>query len=178
MPVLGRLAAEMGPFVVFFAVTRLQGIFWGTAAFMAAAALSTAASWVKERRMPVLPLIGTAFTLLFGALTLWLAEPLFIKIRPTIVNLLMAAALAGSLWFSDTLLLEKIFGAGRPLERRAWRVLSWRLVAFLVALAALNEAVWRLFGQEVWVTFKAFALPGLNLLFLAANWPYVKRHRA
>ncbi len=171
-----RLMVEMGPLLVFFLVSMAAGIETGTGALMAATALATGLSVFHERRLPVLPLAGLAFTLLFGGLTVALGEPAFIEVRPTAYNGLAGAILVGAL-LRGRLLLKAIFGPGLPLPDRAWRSLTWRTIAFLFALAALNEAVWRGMTTEQWVTFKAFVVPPLNLLFLAANWKAVQRWR-
>lgn len=169
-----RLALEMGPLLVFFVTTQLEGIVWGTAAFMAATAVAFVLSWRREHRLPVMPLVGTAFTIVFGGLTLATHDPTFIMVRPTVFNTLAALILVG-LMARNRLVLADIFGAGVPLEPAAWRVLTWRLAAFFLVLAAINELTWRFTPLTVWISVKTFVLPPLNALFLAANWPFVRR---
>lgn len=171
-----RLTIELGPVFLFFAVVRWQGIFAGTAAFMAAVALAVVVSWWQERRLPIVPLTSLGFALLFGGITLASRDPIWILLRPTVYNAGAAAVLAGALW-RRWLILKSVFGRGLRLTDGAWLTLTWRTVAFFAFLAALNEIVWRLYGIEVWAGFKAFAVPALNLAFLAVNWRFVSREQ-
>lgn len=172
---LGRRALiEFGPLLLFFALYARVGVFWATAAFMAAAALVTAVSWARHRRLPVTPLVGTGFVLLFGALTLATRDPTWILIRPTVVNGLLSLALLTSV-AAGRPGLRLVLGGALPLGDAAWRGLSLRVAGYLALLALLNEAVWRGLGMDAWVWFKTFGLIPLNLLFAASLWPYVRR---
>ena len=88
-----KFALEMGPLVVFFVMNSRAGIYVGTGAFMAATVIALAVSYIMMRTIPIMPLVTAAFVLLFGGLTLWLADDLFIKLKPTIINLMFAAIL-------------------------------------------------------------------------------------
>jgi len=169
-----RLAVELGPVFLFFGLVQLYDIFVATFAFMVATGAAALVSWRQERRLPVLPLIGVAFAGIFGGITLALRDPLWIVLRPTIYNLLAAAVLVVALQ-RGRLILKSVFGSGLAISDSAWRALTWRLIGFLICLGLLNELVWRSFGIEFWVAFKAFAVPILDLLFLALNWPFVSR---
>src|SRR5690606_1399905 len=81
-----KLAIEVGPLGVFFAANSWGGIYWGTGIFMVATVISLAASKLLFGRIPVMPLISGAFVLVFGTLTIWLHNDLFIKLKPTIIN--------------------------------------------------------------------------------------------
>ena len=85
-----RLLIEAGPLAVFFVTNSQAGIMAGTGAFMAATAVAVLLSWHFERKLPIMPLVGCFFVMLFGGLTLWLEDDLFIKLKPTVVNLLFA----------------------------------------------------------------------------------------
>lgn len=169
-----RLAVEVGPLAAFFAAFYLYDIFIATAVFMAATALAVIASQA-EKRLPVLPLISLALVFLFGGLTLYWEDERFIKIRPTVVNLFYGLALAAS-WALRAPLLRSILAPGLRLTEEGWQKLTLRLAIFLIALAALNEAVWRNFDTDVWVAFKTFATVPLNLVFVAFQMRLLRRH--
>lgn len=171
-----RLVFELGPAVVFFVVTKVFGIFAGTIALMASAALSTVVSWLRTRRFPVMPLAGLALTLVFGGMTLWWREDQFIKMQPTLVNGLSAVVLAGALTIGR-LPLRSIFGAGTHAREDAWRALTLALVLFLFMLAAMNEIMWRMFPTDTWAAYKAFVIPALDGLFVAAAYKYLRANR-
>lgn len=171
-----RLAIEAGPLVVFFLANRVGGIMTGTAVFMAATAASLAASYRLERRLPVMPVVGCCFVLLFGGLTLWLDDDLFIKLKPTVVNLLFAGVLFAGLALRRPL-LRLLVGGMLSLTEEGWRLLTWRWAFFFLALAALNEVVWRNFSTDVWVSFKVFGLLPLSILFTLVQVPLILRHQ-
>ncbi|WP_051341070.1 inner membrane-spanning protein YciB [Azospirillum halopraeferens] len=173
-PVLERLLIEMGPLVVFFVVSRWLGILPATAALMAATAVAVLYSLSRARRVPVIPLVSLAFTLVFGGITLVWNDATFIKIRPTVYNLAAGLALLVGLAMRR-LLLKSVFDTGIGVDDRAWKTLTWRVAGFFLVLAALNEILWRTLPTDDWVAFKAFGMPVLNILFLAANWPFVRR---
>ena len=171
-----KIAVEAGPLVVFFVVNSRAGIFSGTAAFMVAILISVALSWRMERRLPVLPLVSAAFVLVFGGLTLYLADELFIKLKPTIVNALFAAILLGGLAAGQTF-LKPLLGSAFQLSDVAWRTLTLRWGLFFIVLAILNEIVWRNTSTEFWIGFKLFGAMPLTLVFAAAQTPLILRHQ-
>ncbi len=172
-----RSAVEFGPLLLFFILYARAGVFWATAAYMAAAALVTAVSWVRHRRLPVMPLVGTGFVLLFGGLTLATRDPFWLLIRPTVVNGIMSLSLFASV-AAGRPGLRLVLGGALPLRDEAWAGLSLRVAAFLAALAVLNELVWRGLGLDAWVLFKTFGLLPLNFAFAASLWPWVRRRLA
>lgn len=174
---LGKLAFEIGPLVVFFVANGRWGILPATAAFMAATAVALPAAWLIDRRLPVMPLVSGVFVLAFGGLTLLLADETFIKLKPTIVNLLFAAILGGGLALRLPL-LQKLFGMVFQLSERGWRLLTVRWAVFFVCLAVLNEIVWRTQTTEVWIQFKLFGIMPLTLVFSLAQLPLITRYQA
>jgi intracellular septation protein len=173
---LVKLVFEIGPLVVFFVANGRWGILPATAAFMAATAVALPASWLLERRLPVMPLVSGVFVLAFGGLTLILADETFIKLKPTIVNLLFAAILCGGLVLRLPL-LQKLFGTVFQLTDRGWRLLTVRWAVFFVCLAVLNEIVWRTQTTEVWIQFKLFGIMPLTLVFSLAQLPLITRYQ-
>jgi len=176
MTPLIRLLIEAGPLAAFFLANARAGIMTGTAVFMAATAVSLTVSWWLERRVPLMPLIGAGFVLLFGGLTLWLDDDLFIKIKPTLVNLFFAAALLIAHALRRNL-LKRILGAVMALTDTGWRILALRWAVFFLVLAGLNEVVWRTMDTDAWVNFKVFGIMPLTLLFSVLQTPLILRHQ-
>jgi intracellular septation protein len=172
-----KFLVEAGPLLAFFAANWKGGIFWGTGVFMVATAIALAVSWAKTRKLAIVPLIGAGFVAVFGALTLWLQDDTFIKIKVTLVNALFGTVLLGGLVFGQTF-LKLIMGEAIKMTDVAWRTLTWRWGLFFFAMALLNEAIWRTQSTEFWVNFKVFGLLPLTLLFALSQGPFMARHMA
>lgn len=173
---LRRVLVETGPLAAFFLGFWFWDFFVATALFMATTAIAVAASLRIEDRVPVLPLASLALILLLGGLTLVLADPTFVLMRPTVANLLLGLTLAGNCMVGRPL-LKAILSPGLRLSNRGWHMLTVRASLFFVSLAILNEAIWRGWGIETWVYFKVFGTVPLNLTFIALQIPLVRAHR-
>jgi intracellular septation protein len=168
-------AVDYGPLGVFFLVYLGAGLMAATAAIIAASLLALSLAWTIQRRIPLIPLLTAAVVAVFGGLTLWLQDETFIKMKPTIVQALFAAILLGGLLFDRPLLKPLLGRMMPPLSDTAWRRFTLRYALFFIAMAALNEAVWRTQSTDVWVTFKVFGLSGLTFLFIFAQMPFITR---
>ena len=188
-PVL-KLALELGPLLVFFfanargewlverfpALATVGGpIFVATALFMVATAIALVASWLIMRSLPIMPLVSGVVVFIFGALTLWLHDDVFIKMKPTIVNTLFGGVLLGGLLFGKSL-LGYVFASAFHLDAEGWRKLTFRWGLFFLFLALVNEVVWRSFSTDAWVTFKVWGIMPITLLFTLSQMPLIMRH--
>jgi intracellular septation protein len=171
-----RLALDLGPLIVFFGAFRFFGIFAATACFMAAVLLALGIGYARDRRISPMPLITAVLVLVFGALTLYLRNDVFIKMKPTALYTLFSLLLAGGL-ACNQLLIRHVFSQAFELTNAGWRALTWRWAAFFLALAVLNEVVWRNFPTSVWVSFKVWAIIPLIFLFAVAQTPLIFRHQ-
>jgi len=170
-----KLALEMGPLVVFFLVNSSYGIFEGTAAFMVATVISLGLSYAIAKTIPTMPLVTAVFVLIFGGLTLWLADVLFIKLKPTIVNLLFATILFAGLK-TGRIFIKLLLESALQLSDQGWLILTRAWIGFFLFLAALNEVVWRNVSTDTWVTFKVFGVMPITLVFSFALLPIIFRH--
>ena len=185
-----KLALELGPLMVFFfansrsawivakvpALAGLGGpLFVATALFMAATLIALSVSWVLTKTLPVMPVVSGVVVFIFGALTLWLQDETFIKMKPTIVNTLFGAVLLGGLAFGKPL-LGYVFGAAFKLDAEGWRKLTLRWGLFFLFLAALNEIVWRSFSTDAWVAFKVWGTMPITIAFTLAQMRLIMKH--
>src|SRR5918995_1009979 len=156
-------AIDYGPLAVFFA------------SYLAFGLIALLLAWLLERRVPLVPLITAAIVVVFGGLTLWLQDETFIKMKPTIVQAIFALILLGGLACGRPLLKPLLGPMMPPMSDRAWRQFTLRYGLFFVAMAGLNELVWRTQSTDLWVTFKVFGLPVLTILFILSQLPFVGR---
>jgi intracellular septation protein len=171
-----KLGLDIGPLGVFFFVYSQWGIFSATAAFMVCVALALAASFILFRKVALMPLITGAFVMVFGGLTLYLQDDTFIKIKPTIVNLVFAWFLAARLAVGKPI-LKTMLGEVIQMEDEGWRKLTVRWACFFVALACLNEAVWRNFSRDFWIAFKTFGVMPLTFMFMMAQVGLLQKYQ-
>jgi len=169
-----KVTVEAGPLIVFFAAYAWAGIFVATAVFMIAIVVALAFSWLRERRLPTVPLFSAAIVLVFGGLTLWLNDETFIKLKPTILNGMFAAVLFAGL-VSGRALLKPLFESVFQVDEVGWRMLTLRWAFFFAAMAVLNEVVWRNFSTDVWVSVKVFGYLPLTVVFSLLQMPLIQR---
>ncbi len=198
-----KLMLEIGPLVVFFLSFRFGGdllalpavarliepltgaealsgtsgpLFVATAFFMVAIVVSLAVSWWLTRHLPRMAVITAVLVAVFGGLTLWLQDETFIKMKPTMVYGAFAAVLGLGLMQGRSY-LKYLMESAMPIDDAGWMIFTRRWALFFVAMAALNEAVWRSQTTELWVSFKTFGTLPLTFLFLACQFPLLKRHQ-
>ena len=176
MSPLLKMALDLGPLLIFFAANAVSGIFTATAVFMAAITLSIALGIAIERKVSPMALLTFALVLIFGGLTLWLSNENFIKIKPTILYAMFAAVLVGGLAF-NRLFIKYLLGQSFQLGEPAWRALTWRWSVFFLALAVINEFVWRNTSTDTWVAFKVWGVFPMTLLFALSQTPFIARHQ-
>jgi intracellular septation protein len=175
MPAMLKIAVEWGPLIAFFIANAKGGIFLATAVFMAATVGALAVAWITTRRLAKVPLISAIFVGLFGALTLWLQDEVFIKVKVTLVNALFGSILLVGLYFGKRF-LKSIMGETLAMDDEGWRKLTLRWGLFFFALAGLNEIMWRALSTDAWVNFKVFGILPLTLLFALSQVPLMQRH--
>jgi intracellular septation protein len=170
-------ATDWGPLAAFFAAYWIVGLLPATAVLLVVAIAVSVLTLVLERRIPWMPVFTAAAVGIFGGLSLVFDDEAFIKLRPTIVQTLMAAVLLAGLAMRR-LFLKFLLAQGIHMTDRGWKVLTWRFAAFLLFSAALNELVWRTQTNDTWATFDTFGPLGLTLLFGLAQAPLINRHAA
>ena len=190
-----KLALEMGPLLLFFfANSRPQlfiplvgpvlpqavsgekiGIFVATAVFMMAILISLTVSYALTRHLPVMAMVTAVIVVVFGGLTLVLQDDTFIKMKPTIIYLLFAGVLLGGLAFNRPL-LAIVFDSVFDLTDEGWRKLTLRWATFFLALAVLNEIVWRTQSTDFWVSFKVFGVLPLTFIFAGLQFPLLQKY--
>ena len=170
-----KFILELGPLVVFFLTNARFGIFAATGVLMAATLISLAGSMLLMKRLPIMPLVTAACVLIFGGLTLYPQNDTFIKVKPTVVNLLFAGGLGVGLLFGRSL-MKIVLGEVIHLSDEGWRILTWRWTGFFIFLAILNEIVWRGF-PTYWVAFKSFGVMPITFLFMMTQIGLLQKYQ-
>jgi len=191
-PQLIKMALELGPLVTFFVANARgesvlasnpalsawfggQAIIFATAVFMAAMAISLLLSWMLLRKIAVMPLVTAVVVLIFGSLTLYFQDPVFIMVKPTITNSLFGGVLLGGLLFRQSL-LKYVFGDVYKLRPEGWSKLTLNWGLFFFALAIINEILWRNFSSDVWINFKTWGVMPLTVVFSISQVSLLNRY--
>jgi intracellular septation protein len=143
---------------------------------MIATVIAVLFSYILEKKITIMPTVGAGIVLIFGGLTIYFDNEVFIKMKPTIINLIFEIILYGGMLIKKPL-LKILLGAALRLEEEGWRILTYRWIGFFIALAVLNEIVWRTQTTDIWVNFKVFGILPITFIFTMTQLPLIKKHQ-
>ena len=176
MKSLYKLLIDIGPLAVFFIFYTRSGLQASILPFMIATVIAVLFSYILEKKIPIMPTVGAGIVLLFGGLTIYFDNDVFFKMKPTIINVLFAVILYGGILINKPL-LKYLLGAALKLEETGWKILTQRWIGFFIALAVLNEIVWRTQSTDVWVNFKVFGILPITFIFTMTQFPLIKKYQ-
>lgn len=171
-----KLLIDIGPLAIFFIFYSKSGLQASILPFMIATVIAVIFSYILEKKIPIMPTVGAVIVLIFGGLTIYFDNEVFFKMKPTIINLLFAVILYGGIIIKKPL-LKILLGAALKLEEEGWKVLTQRWIGFFVALAILNEIVWRTQSTDMWVNFKVFGILPITFIFTMTQFPLIKKYQ-
>ena len=174
-----KFVTDFGPLVIFltFYYNNDKNLNVAIPPFIVATLIALAIVWLIEKKIPMVPLLGGIFITLFGGLTIYFDNPIFIYIKPTIINILFGLTLIFGKFFSKEPLLKKMLGNSMKMTNDGWKILNNRWVYFFFSLAILNEIVWRTQSEEFWINFKVWGILPLTLIFTAFQIPIINKHK-
>lgn len=193
-----KLLVDVGPAAIFMITYNVAGrltdsaIYWATGVFMLATAVALAWAIIVQKRTPPMLIVTFVIVTLFGGMTIYLQDPIFAYIKPTIINLIFAFAILGSFAFGFNV-WKALFGSIFEMPERAWFILGVRWALFFMLLALLNEVLWRHItdtvvseqarwfdGLEIseafWANFRFWGTYPLFFLFVLANVPLTLKY--
>jgi len=174
-----KFVTDFGPLLVFLLFYYKSGKDLKVAIppFVVATIISLIFVWFLEKKIPMVPLLSGILITLFGGLTIYFNNPIFIYIKPTIINILFGLALLFGKFFTNEPVLKKILGKSIPLSDQGWEVLNSRWMYFFFALAILNEIVWRTQSEEFWVNFKVWGMIPITFIFTALQINLINKYK-
>ena len=176
MKSISKLLIDIGPLAVFFIFYSRSDLKSAIIPLMIATLIAVLFSYIMEKKIPVMPTVGAFIILIFGGLTIYFDNEVFFKMKPTIINLLFALILYGGMIVKKPL-LKFILGAAIKLEDEGWKILTQRWISFFIALAVLNEIVWRTQSTDIWVNFKVFGILPITFIFTMTQFPLIKKYQ-
>ena len=171
-----KLLIDIGPLAVFFIFYTRSGLQASILPLMIATVIAVLFSYILEKKIPIMPTVGAGIVLIFGGLTIYFDNEVFIKMKPTIINLVFAVILYVGMLIRKPL-LKILLGAALKLEDEGWKILTYRWIGFFIALAILNEIVWRTQSTDIWVNFKVFAILPITFIFTMTQFPLIKKYQ-
>lgn len=188
-PTWVRLVSDLGPALAFFI-----GYFWAnkthqpspilaaTMVFLPVAILGFAFSWWKTRKLSPIALFSFVMILIMSGLGIWLANDIFIKMRPTLIYSLMGLILIYSVLVKHNL-LKSLFDGAIHMADEHWRKLSMNAGIMYVSLAIINEIMWRIFApttnapqEHIWVTYNMWGDFAINMVFWIVSITMLTKH--
>lgn len=173
---LAKFLYDYLPLIIFIVVYKFSSapdpLIEATLYLLISSFIALVIAYILTKKIAKMPLISAIILGIFGGLTLFSGNDLFIKIKPTLINLCFALVLFYG-YFSKRPIIKHLFGEGLKMEDRAWIILSWRWAWFFVFLAILNEIIWRNFPTDFWVNFKVFGVFPLSMIFTISQVPFM-----
>ena len=171
-----KLLIDIGPLAVFFVFYTRSDLKTAILPFMIATIIAVLFSYIIEKKIPIMPTVGAAIILIFGGLTIYFDNETFFKMKPTIINLLFAGILYGGIILNKSL-LRYLLGAALKLQDEGWDILTKRWIGFFIALAILNEIIWRTQTTDIWVNFKVFGILPITFIFTLTQFSTIKKYQ-
>ncbi len=174
-----KFVTDFGPLAIFLYIYYSSGkdIKVALVPFIAATIVALILVWLLEKRIPMVPLLGGILVTFFGGLTIYFNNPIFIYVKPTIINILFGLALLFGNYFTNEPILKKILGNALQLSEDGWKILNKRWMYFFFLLALLNELVWRTQSEEFWVNFKVWGLLPITFIFTAFQVGLINKYK-
>ena len=174
-----KFVTDFGPLLVFFFFyyNSDKNLKVAIPPFIIATIIALTFVWILEKKIPMVPLIGGILITLFGGLTIYFDNPIFIYIKPTIINILFGLALLFGKYFTKEPILKKILGKSIMLSDEGWNILNKRWIIFFFALAFVNELVWRTQSEEFWVNFKVWGMLPITFIFTAFQVSIITKYK-
>ena len=174
-----KFLTDFGPLIIFFYYYYDSGkdLKIAIPPLIIATIIALVVAWILEKKIPKVPLLSGILITFFGGLTIYFDNPIFIYIKPTIINILFGLALLFGKFFSDEPILKKMLGKSIQLTDDGWKILNLRWVYFFFALALLNEIIWRTQSEEFWVNFKVWGILPLTIIFTAFQVSIINKYK-
>ena len=174
-----KFIADFGPLLIFFTIYYKSGnnLSLAIPPLIIATIVAVVVVYFIERKIPYVPLIGGIIISLFGGLTLYFNNPVFLYMKPTIINIIFASGLIIGKIFYNKNFLKFFFKTAFQLDEMGWDKLNFRWAYFFIFLAFLNEIVWRTQPETTWVNFKVWGMLPITFIFTALQLPLINRHK-
>ena len=174
-----KFVTDFGPLAIFFFYyyDNDKNLSAAIPPLIVATLVALAIVWFFEKKIPTMPLVSGILITFFGGLTIYFNDPIFIYIKPTIINILFALTLFFGKYFTKEPVIKKILGKSIAISDIGWELLNKRWMLFFVGLAILNEFIWRTQSEEFWVNFKVWGMLPITIIFTGFQIPLINKYK-
>ena len=174
-----KFITDFGPLLIFFTIYYKSGnnLKIAIPPLIISTIIAVGIIYFVEKKIPFVPLIGGVIITIFGGLTLYFNNPVFIYMKPTIVNILFAGILIVSKSLYQKNFLKFFLQTAFKLNDLGWDKLNFRWAYFFIFLALLNEVVWRTQPETTWVNFKVWGILPITVIFTAFQIPLINKYK-
>ena len=174
-----KFITDFGPLLIFFTIyyKSENNLSIAIPPLIISTLIAVAIMYFVEKKIPYVPLIGAIVISLFGGLTLYFDNPIFIYMKPTIVNIIFAGILIVSNIYFNKNFLKLFLQTAFQLNDEGWKKLNFRWAYFFIFLAILNEIVWRTQPETTWVNFKVWGMLPITIIFTAMQLPLINKYK-
>ena len=174
-----KFTTDFGPLLIFFIIyfRGENNLKDAIPPFVIATIIALIIVYFLEKKISPVPLVSCLLITFFGGLTLYFDNKIFFYMKPTIINLLFALILLFGKFFTKKPLLKILFQNSLDLQDEGWKKLNYRWIYFFIAIAILNEIVWRTQSEAFWVNFKVWGLLPISFLFVASQVPLINKYK-
>ena len=166
------------PIIIFFVCYKFSTVYdkllFATLAMLFTTFIAIIASYILTKKIPKVATFSALILGFFCGLTIFFEDEYFIKIKPTIINLIFA----GILFYGNFIqkpMLKYLLGEQIKVSLESWKIMSFRWACFFCALAFLNEIIWRNFSTDFWVQFKVFGMMTISMIFTISQIPFIMK---
>ena len=174
-----KFLTDFGPLIIFFYYyyNSDKNLAVAIPPLIIATIITILLVWILEKKIPKVPLLSGILITFFGGLTIYFDNPIFIYIKPTIINILFGLALIFGRYFTNEPVLKRLMGKSIALTDEGWEILNKRWTYFFFGLAILNEIIWRTQSEEFWVNFKVWGMLPITFIFTAFQIGLINKYK-
>jgi intracellular septation protein len=173
---LVKTIAEFFPIALFFIIFKMMGIYEATIAIIVGVVISFLIQLIYYKKASAISVASSLVIIICAAVTLISGDSKFIKMKPTMLNLLFSSAIFYFAFVKKQGVMKRFFNDSIKMSEEKWLVFSKRWGFFFLSLAIINELVWRNFSENAWVNFKVFGILSMTLIFILSQLPFLLKN--
>lgn len=170
-----KIILEVLPLLLFFSSYNIKGIIFATSVLIISTLVSLVVIYMVEKKISYTSIFSALLLSIFGGLSIFSGDSVFIKVKPTILNTLFATILFVSAFLNKNI-IKYVMADMITMEPKAWKILTIRFGGLFTFLAILNEIMWRNFSEKFWVNFKVFGILPITIIFVLLQLSFIKKN--